>query len=169
MDPFEDVLRSMHVESSLYVRLQMRAPFGVHFDTRNQARLVVVTRGSCWLVSEHVPHPTSLATGDCLLRKADAEFALQDELERDLVACDTVLSRITGTTVRHGGDGSLTEIVSGALSFDAVAAEPLIALMPPLVHVRLEEAHAHLLQTTLQLIGLETFEDELGAGLVIAR
>jgi hypothetical protein len=116
MDPFEDVLRSMHVESSLYVRLQMRAPFGVHFDTRNQARLVVVTRGSCWLVSEHVPHPTPLATGDCLLLKADAEFSLQDELERDLVGCDTVLSRITGTIVRYGGDGSLTEIVSGALS-----------------------------------------------------
>jgi AraC-like DNA-binding protein len=169
MDPFEDVLRSMRVESSLYIRLQMRAPFGVHFDTRNQARLVVVARGSCWLVSEHVPRPIPLAAGDCLLLKADAEFSLQDELERDLVTCDSVLSRVTGTTVRHGGDGSLTEIVSGALSFDAAAAEPLIALMPPLVHVRLEETHAHLLQTTLQLIGLETFEDELGAGLVIAR
>jgi AraC-like DNA-binding protein len=169
MDPFDDVLRSMHVESSLYVRLQMRAPFGIHFDTRNQARLVVVSCGSCWLVSKHVPRPTRLAAGECLLLKADAEFSLQDELDRDLVACDTVLSHVTGTTVRHGGDGSLTEIVSGALSFDAAAAEPLIALMPPLVHVPLEEAHAHLLQTTLQLIGLETREDELGAGLVIAR
>ena len=169
MDPFEDVLRGMQVESSLYVRLQMAAPFGVHFDTRNQARLVVVTRGSCWLVSQHIPRPTPFASGDCLLLKANAEFSLQDELERDLVACDTVVSEVTGTTVRHGGDGPLTEIVSGALSFDAAAAEPLIALMPPLVHVRLKEAHAQLLQTTLQLIGLETFADELGAGLVIPR
>src|SRR5450432_4769111 len=80
-DAFEDVLRSMHVESSLYVRLQMRAPFGVHFDTPNQARLVVVTRGSCWLVSKHVRRPTPLAAGDCLLLKAHAEFSLQDELK----------------------------------------------------------------------------------------
>ena len=169
MDPFEDILRSMRVESSLYVRLQMRAPFGVHFDTRNQARLVVVTRGSCWLSSEHVPRPVPLAAGDCLLLKADAGFSLQDELGREIVACGTILSKVTGTTVRHGGEGSLTEIVSGAFSFDAAAAAPLVTLMPALVHVRLEEAHAHLLQTTLQLIGLEAFEDGLGAGLVVAR
>jgi AraC-like DNA-binding protein len=61
------------------------------------------------------------------------------------------------------------EMLSGALSFDAAAAEPLMAVMPRLVHVRLDEARAHLLQTTLQLIGLETAEDGLGASLVIGR
>jgi AraC-like DNA-binding protein len=52
---------------------------------------------------------------------------------------------------------------------DAAAAEPLMAVMPRLVNVRLDEARAHLLQTTLQLIVLETAEDGLGASLVIGR
>jgi AraC-like DNA-binding protein len=110
-----------------------------------------------------------LAAGDCLIVKAETKFSLQDELGRRLVPCDRVLSKITGRTVQHGGDGVLMEMLSGALSFDAAAAEPLMAVMPSLVHVRLDEARAHLLQTTLQLIGLETAEDGLGASLVIGR
>jgi AraC-like DNA-binding protein len=168
-DAFEDALRTVHVESSLYVRLQMRAPFGVHFDTRDKPRIVAVTQGPCWLVSEQVPQPLLLAAGDCLLLKADAKFSLQDELGRKLVPCDTVLTRVTGTTVVHGGDGALTEIVAGALTFDATAAEPLLALMPLLVHVQLASTHAQVLQSTLDLIGLEALENGLGAGLVVTR
>lgn len=168
-DAFEDVLCSVHVESSLYVRLQLRAPFGVHFDTRDKPRIVVVTQGPCWLASKHVAQPVLLAAGDCLLLKADAKFSLQDELGRKLVPCDTVLTRVTGTTVLHGGDGSLAEIVAGALAFDGAAAEPLLALMPPLVHVQLAATHARVLQNTLDLIGLEAFENGLGAGLVVTR
>jgi AraC-like DNA-binding protein len=169
MDPLEDVMTTMRVASSLYVRLQLRAPYGVRFDTRDQARLVVITRGSCWLVADDLPQPLPLAAGDCLIVKADTKFSLQDELGRRLIPCERVLSKITGHTVKHGGEGVLTEMLSGALSFDAAAAEPLMALMPPLVHVRLDEGRTHLLQTTLQLIGLETAEDGLGASLVIGR
>src|SRR5687768_12455189 len=156
MDSFEEVMTTMRVASSLYVRLQLHAPYGVRFDTRLAARLVVITRGSAWLVSEALPQPLSLAAGDCLVVKQDTFFSLQDELGRALVPCERVLSKITGRTVVHGGDGALTEIISGALSFDAAAAEPLTALMPPIVHIRLEAEQAHLVQTTLQLMGLET-------------
>jgi AraC-like DNA-binding protein len=169
MDPLEDVMTTMRVASSLYVHMQLRAPYGIRFDTRAQARLVVIARGSCWVVADDLPEPVSLAEGDCLIVKAETKFALQDELGRRLVPCDRILSKITGRTVQHGGDGLLMEMLSGALSFDAAAAEPLMAVMPRLVHVRLDEARAHLLQTTLQLIGLETAEDGLGASLVIGR
>jgi AraC-like DNA-binding protein len=169
MDPFEDVMRTMRVESSYYVRLQMRAPFGIEFDSREQPRIVVISRGSCWLTSKHLPQPTALTAGDCLLVKTDARFTLRDQRGSRVIPCSRVLSKVTGRTVQHGGEGPLTELISGALSFDATAAEPLIALMPNLVHVRLEEAHSHLLQTTLQLIGMEAAGEGLGASTVIHR
>jgi len=170
MDPFEDVIRTMRVESSYYVRLQMRAPFGIEFDSREQPRIVVISRGSCWLTSKHLPHPTALTAGDCLLVKTDARFTLRDQRgSTKVIPCSRVLTRITGRTVQHGGEGPLTELISGALSFDATAAEPLIALMPNLVLVRLDEAHSHLLQATLQLIGMEAAGDGLGASTVIHR
>ena len=169
MDPFEDVMTTMHVASSLYVRIQLRAPYGVRFDSENQARLVVIASGSCWLVAHDLPQPVTLTAGDCLIVKAATKFSLQDELGRKLIPCRKIFSEITGHTVKYGGEGVLTEMLSGALSFEAAAAEPLMALMPRLVHVRLDPSHAHLLQTTLQLIGLETSADGLGAGLVIVR
>src|ERR1700694_5470609 len=150
MDPFEDVMTTMHVASSLYVRMQLRAPYGVRFDPEDQARLVVIARGSGWLVAHDLPQPVALASGDCLIVKAGTRFSLQDELGRPLIACKRVLSTITGRTAQHGGKGLLTEMLSGALSFDAAAAEPLMTLMPRVVHVRLDQSHAHLLQTTLQ-------------------
>src|SRR5580692_2067726 len=62
-----------------------------------------------------------------------------------------------------------SKVGNSRITTPAAAAEPLMAVMPPLVHVRLDEARAHLLQTTLQLIGLETAEDGLGSSLVIGR
>lgn len=162
-------MTTMRVASSFYVRMQLRAPYGVRFDARLAARLVVITRGSTWLVADSLPRPVPLAAGDCLIVKEGSLFSLQDELARRLVPCERILAKITGRTVKHGGDGVLTELISGALAFDAAAAEPLTALMPPIVHVRLDESQAHLVQTTIQLMGLETAQEGLGAGLVLGR
>jgi hypothetical protein len=72
--------------------------YGIRFDTGAQARLVVITRGSCWLAAADLPQPVSLTAGDCLIAKAETRFALQDALGRWLVPCDRILSRITGRT-----------------------------------------------------------------------
>jgi uncharacterized protein with PhoU and TrkA domain len=92
VDPLEDVMTTMRVASSLYVHMQLRAPYGIRFDTRAQARLVVIARGSSWVVADDLPEPVSLAEGDCLIVKAETQFALQDELGRGLVPCDRILS-----------------------------------------------------------------------------
>jgi glyoxylate carboligase len=55
------------------------------------------------------------------------------------------------------------------LSFDPVAAEPLAALMPALVCMPLEAAHAELLQGTLALIAKETQRAGLGSGVIVDR
>jgi AraC-like DNA-binding protein len=168
MDPFEDVVSAMGVESSLYVRMHFSAPWGVTFDTGYQARLVMVARGGCWMTAEGM-EPILLKASDCLIIKAGTEFSMQDERSRPLLACSEIFSTIDGRTVRHGGGGPVVEMVSARLSFDPLAGEPLMALLPNLVHVRLGDAEAQLLQTTLHLIGMETSEDGLGAGVVIGR
>jgi AraC-like DNA-binding protein len=168
MNPFDDVIRAMGVEGSLYVRMQFGAPWGVAFDTGYQARILVIARGTCWLTAEGM-NPIPLNANDGLIVKAGTEFSMSDAIDRPWVPCSTVFNKIDGRTVRHGGNGSTVEIVSARLSFDPTAGEPLMALLPSLIHVRLDDAEANLLQTTLHLIGMETSEDGLGAGLVIGR
>jgi AraC-like DNA-binding protein len=168
MNAFADGVSTLGVQSSLYVRMQFGAPWGIRFDTGNQARILVIAHGTCWVTAEGM-NPIRLNTSDGLIVKAGTEFSMSDEIERPRVPCSTVFSEIDGRTVRHGGSGSSVELVSARLSFDPTAGEPLMALLPNLIHVRLGDTEANLLQTTLQLIGMETAEDGLGADLVIGR
>ena len=168
MNPFDDIIATMGVESSLYVRMQFRAPWGITFDTGYQARILMLTRGECWLVADGM-EPIRMRVGQGLIIKAGTEFSMQDSVGGLLLPCSQIFSDIDGRLVRHGGSGDMVEMISARLSFDPAAAEPLMALLPSLLHVTLGETDATLLQATLHLIGMETFEDGLGANLIISR
>jgi AraC-like DNA-binding protein len=180
MDPFDDVVSAMGVASSLYVRFRLTAPWGVAFDTGYQARLLMIAAGECWLIVEGEA-PTPLAQGDCLIIKQGTQFAMADRPDGAVVDCgrlfevlpgfspETGFTTIPDRTVFHGGDGPLVEIVSARLSFDPIAAEPLLASLPDLLHVRLTHKDLDLLETTLRLIGLESGADGLGADVVVER
>jgi AraC-like DNA-binding protein len=168
VNAFEDIISNMSVQSSLYMDMRFGAPWGIAFDTGSQARIVMIASGRCWMTSRGMA-PVLLGPSDCLIVKAYTEFSMADEPDHPLVPCDQVLSNITGRTVEYGGTGSTVSLVSARLAFDPIAGEPLMALLPNIVHVRLGGAEARLLETTLSLIGMETRADGLGAGLVISR
>ncbi len=169
MGPFDEVIGRMHVGSSLYAQLQLQAPWGIRLSTGTQARLIVVARGRCWHRWDGSKTPVPLETGGCLIIKPGVVFDLSDARKRKVSACAALLPAHDGCVVEHGGTGESTELLAGRFSFDAVAAEPLVAPMPPLVHVPLGKAHAELLLGTLTLMGKERAEGGLGAGFVVDR
>lgn len=169
MDPLEDIFTAMHIESALYARLQAKAPWGIAFDTSPNARYAIVVRGHCWLSAASLPQPIALTGGDCFIVKGEAEFQLQDELGHDLQACNEIFHENAGDTVAVGGDGALTEIVAGRFAFDSSGGEPLLPLLPSVLHIRMDSERARLLQATLQLIAMETTEQSMGARLVVNR
>lgn len=79
-----------------------------------------------------------LETGGCLIIKPSVAFDLSDARQRKAISCESLALTHDGYVVEHGGTGEPTELLIGRFSFDAVAAEPLVAPMPPLVHVSLE-------------------------------
>lgn len=162
MDTVDDLLATMRIEDSRYVRIAAHAPWGLAFPARHLARLVLVSSGSCWLTAATLDEPVHLRANDCFLVRAGMEFALQDELGRTLVDCD-------GTDPRTGGDGELTEIVSTRFSFDAVAADALFALLPPLFRLSLDATSGQLLRTTFDLIARESTSAGLGSRFVVSR
>lgn len=167
MDPFEDIVSNMDVQSSLYVSMDFRAPWGIAFDTGPQARIVMVVSGRCAMKSRD--EDIEMGSGDCLIVKAGTEFSMSDEPGRVTIPCDQVFTQITGRTVTHGRDGDRLEMVSARLTFDPLAGEPLLALLPDIVHVSLPSADAQMIRATMALIGIETSEDGLGAGLILNR
>jgi AraC-like DNA-binding protein len=169
MDPVDDVLAAMNIEHSRYARVDARIPWGISFRPRELARLVLIASGSCWLLSDTLSEPQRLVADDCFLVHPAAEFTLTDELGRDVVDCEAVFAEAPGSTAQIGGDGAKTEIISGRFSFDATAAEPLFALLPPLLRLSLDSTSGQLLRATLELIARESDEAGIGANLVTSR
>lgn len=169
MNPFDEIIHQMQVETSLYASLHLTAPWGIRFHTGEHARLVVISGSECWLRWEGITDPIRLAPGTCMIVQPQVTFDLSDLPDQSMIACETLVTSETAGTVSNGGNGLKTEIASARFSFDAVAAEPLFRSIPDLVHFPLNETHAALIKATLDLIGMETSADEHGSGFVIDR
>jgi len=166
MNPFDEIIDQMRVQSSLYACFKFRAPWSVHFDSGEHARLVVVSQGSCWLQWDGADEPAEVRAGTCLIVQPQVTFVLGDAPNRKAMACETLFPAPV-FPIEYGGEGDLTEIVSGRFSFDPMAAEPLFRLMPPLVAFELGETDAALIGNTLHLMGSESSQADYGSGFVI--
>jgi len=169
MNPFDEIIHQMQVETSLYASLHLTAPWGIRFHTGENARLVVISGSDCWLRWEGISDPVRLTAGTCMIVQPNVTFDLSDVPDQSVIACETVVTSATIGTVAYGGSGLQTELVSARFSFDAVAAEPLFRSIPELVHFPLYDTHSALIKATLDLIGMETNAGEHGSGFVIDR
>ncbi len=175
VDPLDDVFQAMRVEDALYARLEATAPWGL--KTRRvdgTARFGLMLRGGCWLTLDDepdAPPPVALAAGDCFVIPHGRPYTLRDAPRSPTVNCVDVIAGNVGGVVRVGADegGAQTSIVSGWFHFDPEGAGPLLALLPPLIHIRMDHERAQLLQSTLQVLAMETTQRGLGSGLVVSR
>jgi len=169
MDPVDDLLATMRIEDARYVQVQAHAPWGLACPPRQLARLVFVAEGSCRLYSDVLDQPQPLRANDCFLVRAGVGFTLRDADGSDVVDCDDLAAQASGHRVRVGDNGEATRIVSTRFTFDAVAAEMLFALLPPLFRLRPDDVSGELLRATFDLIEQESAADRLGAGFVMSR
>ncbi len=167
MDPLDDVFAAMRVRSALYARLEARAPWGLSLAGGEAARFGLVVSGGCLLevAGDCVP----LAAGDCYVLAHGTPYVLRDAPRTPTVSCASVVRDRIGGVVELGGSGAPAAVLCGWFHFDQRAARPLLDLLPRLLHVKMEQARAHALQGTLQLLAMETGQPQLGSALVVSR
>ncbi|MCD4485893.1 AraC family transcriptional regulator [Chromobacterium vaccinii] len=169
MDLLEDIFAAMRVESALYARLEARAPWGIDFAHQVSARFGIVAHGRCLLDGAGLDQPLPLAAGDLFIVSGGQRFRLMDEAGRETPPCETVFAGRCDGVIRFGGDGEETGIVSGRFVFDAAAGAPLMDLLPPVLHLRLDEERARLLRAALEMIARENAAPALGSRLVVQK
>jgi AraC-like DNA-binding protein len=171
MDPLEDVFRSMRVESALYGRLEATAPWAVKFPGDQRIKFGMVARGACWLSVDGERLPLALRSGDCFVLTDGRSFFVADDPATPPVPCTQVLQNGPGRgrLLAFGGGGPAATLIAGWFAFDGHGGQPLFDQLPPVLHVRMDEERARALQATLDLLALETSEDELGGGIVTKR
>jgi AraC-like DNA-binding protein len=169
-DAMDHVFAAMRVKSAVYARLEANAPWGVRFAGGQSARFGLVLRGGCLLTVEGTEGSTALTAGDCYVLIRGSTYTLADALDSPTRSCFDVIRDKIGGVVELGGKGTRTTVITGWFRFDEFGARPLLELMPPLLHVRMDQGGTQVLHSTLQLLALETAEQrQLGSGVVISR
>jgi len=169
MDPLDDVFAAMRVQTALYARLELTAPWGIRFAPGTTARFGLVVRGNCWLTVEGEDDAIPLAAGDCYVLVHGSRYELRDELASSTQDCFDLIGSRVGGIVKTGGGGAAACVITGWFTFDEVGARPLMKLMPTLLYAGMDRDRTVALQSTLELLALETAQSGLGSNIAISR
>ena len=176
MDVLTDVLEAIHVRSLVSGRLELTAPWGLRLEG-GRPGFIVVTRGTCWLEADGVGKPIQLAGGDFVLLPKASAHVVRDSLDTPARPLEQVLDGSTtrrgcrpGGIFEYGGGGALTTIVGGCFQMEDAANNPLLAALPPIIHVKGDRGSpVPWLEMTLQFVSSEMAQGLPGTSTVVSR
>ena len=182
LDPLTQVLDGIRLRCMLPGAHEMTAPWGVRFGGVQPAEMrkhiesmgfdvpahappalrgaiVAIIRGSCCLEVETHNVKLPLSGGDVVLIARDAPFVLRDRWGTPVKNIHELLRRENIETlsgVRYGGGGVPTTFLSGAFFTEDDQSCPLLAALPPVIHIRGSELEAApWLESTLKFLASE--------------
>ena len=173
VDALGEALHLLRMSGVFYCRSEFTAPWGLELPPMRDCLMFhVVTSGPCWIEVEGA-EPRALRPGDLalvphgeghrLLGEPGARAAGLFDLPRELLSERYEI-------LRHGGGGTPSTIVCGAVRFDHPAAHRLVELLPPLITIEAwSSPEADWLQGTLRFMAAEASELRPGGETVITR
>jgi AraC-like DNA-binding protein len=168
MDPLDDAFSAMRVRESLHARVEASAPWAIKFKAGTTARFGLVVAGSCWLTTEEPAKSIPLASGDCYVILDGATYTLGDHPRSPTENCFDLVGRLVDGAVSVGGGGTAATIVTGWFVYDELGARPLLALLPRVLHTRVDGYRTDILKATLDLLARETERPGVGSGVVVS-
>jgi AraC family transcriptional regulator, alkane utilization regulator len=137
-DALSEVLRAVRVRSTVWCLSDLAEPWGFGVATRDAASFHLVLDGSGVLDVDGVATDVEIAAGDLVVLPHGHGHALRDRPETPVRLLDDLLAEtpaLDGRLVRGHG-GRRTEILCGGFVLEGRSATPLLALLPPFLHVR---------------------------------
>jgi AraC-like DNA-binding protein len=167
-DLLVDLIGSIRLRTALYWQMELGAPWGVSLSAGRGAAFQIVARGTCWLEVAGVANPVELSEGDLVvLPRGDAHLIRNPLTTRaaETVKCDGPNAQ---KVFRLGSDGPVTRLLCSSLRFANGTADRVLAILPPLLHLKPGTAAPWVEATVSQI--LEEFDsDRLGADAVVTR
>jgi AraC-like DNA-binding protein len=172
---FADILKGVRLRSSIYFRPEFGAPWGVSIADHGPVFHIIAT-GTCWLRADRLDKPLMLASGDLVVVTRGDGHVVSDDPATPVVHFsnffDLVKRHASGANVpfRVGGEGPTTRFVCGGMQFENGANNPLLAVLPPFLHVRGSESGGlPWLRLTVEHILAELDSGPAGAAEVVTR
>ena len=171
MDPLADLLELSRVRGALVANVRGRAPWGLALPISPGASFHAVTAGTAWLQVEGAA-PIQLMPGDLLLFPNGSEHRLSSELDTPCRPFDRALKQELMTEagdLELGDSGAGTSFVCAAYDYDLELAEPLVSLLPPLLHVPADPVAGREIGVLVELLAAEAGARDPGARAAAAR
>ena len=135
---FDDLLRGVRLQSSVHFHPAFRAPWGIRV-ARDCGVFHVVDQGRCWLDLEGLGEPIELSEGDFVVITRGQPHSMRDHLSTPVVNLFELAQKHSSEpkgAVWFGGDGDVTRMICGGMVFENSDCNPLLAVLPPLLHLR---------------------------------
>lgn len=145
MDPLSDVLSLLKPRSYVSSGLDAGAPWSIGFPDQNRLiKCYAVVSGQCWLLIEGVAPATLLTTGDCFVLPSGRAFRLASDVTLPAQASSLYFPPPTpASTVLINGGGNC-HLVGSRFGVSGRYADMLMAMLPPIVHIRSPSGRAAL-------------------------
>lgn len=136
MDPLSDVLSLLQPRSNVSAGFDAGGDWSIAFTGNVGIKCYAVASGECWLSVDGVDEPVHLRAGDCFLLPSGRSFRLASDLALPAMASTAVFPPPqAGGVVRWNGGGSVF-LVGSRFTLAGQHADMLLAMLPPIVHVR---------------------------------
>ena len=171
VDPLADMLDLSRVRGALMANVRARAPWGLAVPQSEGAAFHAVTAGTAWL---RMPgsEPVQLMPGDVLLLPSGAPHRLSALPSGRCIPFDRVVKEQAMSTAGDldiGGAGAVTTFVCAGYDYDLEVAEPLMRLLPDVVHVPADPVAGRDVAAIVELLALEVGARRPGSRAAAAR
>jgi AraC-like DNA-binding protein len=158
----DNLLHSIRFRSSAYFRPELRAPWGFSIDVGGPT-FHIVSHGKCWIGVNSVAKPVQLSAGDFVVLPRSDSHIVRDFPTTPVVDYFEFLKGRAPDkqgAFSAGGKGPVARLVCGGMQSENGATDPLLAVLPPLIHFkgRGEDAAPGLRVTVSHIF------EELGSG-----
>jgi AraC-like DNA-binding protein len=172
MDPLADVMDVSRVSGAMLANVRAHAPWGLALPQSDGASFHAVTAGTAWLRSEDEP-PRQLMPGDVLLLPSGRPHRLSSSPDAACRPFDrsvkAQLMTPDGDLVLGGGAGAVTTFVCAGFDYDREVAQPLLSLLPPVLHVPADPVAGTKVASVIALLAAELGAREPGSRAAVAR
>ena len=175
-DVLTDVLRSVHIQGTLYCRSKMSAPWGFRVARRDTATFHVVTAGQCWLDVEGEVKGARVTSGDVVILPHGHAHIMRNPLKTPATKIeylDDLVAKLAPDkqgTLRYGRGGAPTILICGGFQLESHLTNPLLSALPAFIQVRSKNSQlGPWLQATVKWVEAEANSNHAGAETVIAR
>ncbi len=166
MDPLSDVLSLLKPRSYVSAGFDAGGDWSVQFSNQhNFVKCYAVVSGACWLSVDGVADPVRLNAGECFVLASGRPFRLASDMNVMPVDAATIFppARAGGVVTLNGGGDFF--LVGSRFAVSGANANALLAMLPPIVHVR-KEADQAALRWSVERMRHELREQQPGGALI---